>query len=106
MKIKVKTIFKERVESSGIKKKFICSELNITPQWFARLLKSEQIEVDTIYKVGIIIDHDFSVDFPELSEYNQQSIDNCQLELKYLLKRHLSLLQEHKELLMKFNSIS
>ncbi len=58
-------IIRERIEEFGVSKAFIYKKLKIDKKTFDRLLATHNPPEEMIERIGNIIRHDFSIDFPD-----------------------------------------
>lgn len=67
MKINVGNKLSEIVDQSGFRKKHIADKMGITVQWLTKVLKADEVDEETISKIGEIIRYDFKRDFKKMN---------------------------------------
>ncbi|RYD77327.1 MAG: hypothetical protein EOP53_13170 [Sphingobacteriales bacterium] len=59
-------VVEDKIHASGKSKSFISDRLNITRQTLRNWLDTPNLDFDKILKIGKLIGHDFTGDFPDL----------------------------------------
>ncbi len=103
-------IIKEAIEKSGTKKTRIADEMGISRGTLYNIFNQMEVDDDIILKIGAIIHHDFSENFPKMrthkveetpEEYLVTNINELRKEVDYWRGKYIALLEEHNKLLKK-----
>ncbi|ABG61010.1 hypothetical protein CHU_3778 [Cytophaga hutchinsonii ATCC 33406] len=103
-------IIKEAVNQSGISVTQVAKSLQVTRKTVYNIFDRVDVDNDTILKIGAIIHHDFSENFPKLvknstedpqEKYNIRDMDQLKADVDYWKGKYITLLEEYNKLLKK-----
>ncbi|WP_162054322.1 helix-turn-helix domain-containing protein [Pontibacter pamirensis] len=122
-------IIKDAIKASGVAVGVVAEKLGISRKTLYNKFKESSIPYSFILKLGEVIHHDFSLEFPHLSKtvkketpkpqapinnnlllqfdgapqepYKPNSMKECEQELVTLQRKYISLLENFNELLLK-----
>jgi transcriptional regulator with XRE-family HTH domain len=101
-----KVVKKDKMSISEISRK-----LNVSRRTLYNWFKAKDLSFDTIEKIGLVIDHDFSEEFPETFPFNknlrngdfditnQQTKENLSDPIYYWMDKYIKLLERFNEVL-------
>jgi hypothetical protein len=101
-------IVEKAVRNSGISIKRLHDTLGLSRGTIYNKFDDAYLDFDFIVKVGEVIKHDFSVDFPELALFPEEVADtsevpgvliDCQRELMELQRKYIDLMESHLKLM-------
>lgn len=97
------TILEKAIRDSGYPITALARKLNISRNTIYQKFKADELDFDFIRKIGSIIQYDFSIDIPELSESNYGTVPShaalTNQELASLKENYTTLLEAYSTLL-------
>lgn len=103
-------VIRKRINEFGIRQSFVYTKLEMDKKTFQRLLQTHNPSAEVIMRIGVIIRHDFSLDFKDLktATYNNDELvstlaDPAAIYHQLFMKQVLTGLDEIKELLIANN---
>ncbi len=106
-------IVEKHVRKSGISITRMGQLLGVSRSTMYDIFHDDNVSIERIIRIGQIIHHDFSEDFPELKKYEQKKTnenltdgrDSYNSQNDYWRAKYLDLLEEHTKLLRKYQAL-
>ena len=106
-------LLEKAIRNSGVPITVLAKRIKKSRRHIYNLFENANIPLETLLEIGKIINHDFTLDLPKLSQFvytlNPNEIPKSDLTsetIEYWKNKYIDLLEKHNILLSKFLSIT